>query len=74
MAKYRKTFSLQPRDIEIIENALRSELSRHAGRSLSDAFDPSHQEAATEINQVLAKIYHQKVFYSQVRKTGVPGG
>lgn len=74
MAKYRKTFSLQPRDIEIIENALRSELSRHARRTLSEAYDPSHNEAATEINQVLAKIYHQKVFYSQVRKTGVPGG
>jgi len=74
MAKYRETFSLQPRDIEIIENALRSELTRHTGRALSETFDPTHQEAAAEINQVLAKIYHQKMFYSQVRRTGVPGG
>ncbi|MGD9600187.1 MAG: hypothetical protein AB7O21_11235 [Gammaproteobacteria bacterium] len=74
MAKYRKTFSLQPRDIEIIENALRSELTRHAGHALSETFDPTHQETAAEINQVLAKIYHQKMFFSQVRRTGVPGG
>lgn len=74
MAKYRETFSLQPRDIEIIENALRSELSRHASQSLVEERKMALNAAATEINQLLAKIYHQKVFYSQVQKTGFPGG
>lgn len=71
MAKYRETFRLLPRDIEIIENALRSELSRTANQSLNKV---GVNAATTEINELLARIYHQKVFYSQVRKTGFPGG
>ena len=74
MAKYRETFSLQLRDIEIIENALRSELSRHANRALTEESKAGSHSAATEINHLLAKIYHQKVFYSQVQKKGFPGG
>jgi hypothetical protein len=73
MARYRENFEFQLRDIELIENALRSELSRHAQPALqSDGH--SNAAAAREISQLLAKIYHQKVFYSQVTRTGVPGG
>ncbi len=74
MAKYREMFSLQLRDIEIIENALRSELSRYANHALADESKMGGDSAATEINQLLAKIYHQKVFYSQVQKKSFPGG
>jgi len=74
MVKYRESFRFQIRDIELIENALRNELSRIA--TLSDWREREHQETlrARELNQLLAKIYHQKVIYSQVRATGIPSG
>lgn len=74
MVKYRESFHFQIRDIELIENALRNELSRIT--TLSGAHERVHQEPsrARELNELLAKIYHQKVFYSQVRITGVPSG
>jgi hypothetical protein len=74
MAKFRESFHFQIRDIEIIETALRGELSRLSAHTLADSGDLSARSAAREINALLAKIYHQKVFYSQVRLTGVPGG
>jgi len=74
MAGYRESFQLTPRDIELIETALRSEQSRHA-RTILDAAPPAEfSTAAREINHLLAKIFHQKVFYSQVKRTGFPGG
>jgi len=74
MAKFRESFHFQVRDIEIIETALRGELTRLSAATLTDASDPSARAAAREVNTLLAKIYHQKIFYSQVRLTGVPGG
>lgn len=74
MANYRETFRLELRDIELIENALRGELSRVAMPALESVARESEHLQVKEINQLLAKIYHQKVFYSQMRKTGVPGG
>lgn len=74
MTHYRETFSLKPRDIELIERALRNELSRHATQALSAADVPVVQPETRELNALLAKIYHQKIFFSQVRRTGVPGG
>lgn len=74
MAKYRENFHFTPRDIELIETALRSEQSRHALTILEDAAPTHTANAAREINHLLAKIFHQKVFYSQVKRTGFPGG
>ncbi|MBI2802394.1 MAG: hypothetical protein HYX63_19290 [Gammaproteobacteria bacterium] len=75
MTKYRKQFALHLRDIDLIETALRSELSRCAKKTLTHGpSTPANTERAKEINQLLAKIYHQKVFYSQVNVTGIPGG
>ncbi len=75
MTKYRKQFALHLRDIDLIETALRGELSRCAKKTLTDdSAPPANTERAKEINQLLAKIYHQKVFYSQVNATGIPGG
>lgn len=74
MAKYRENFHFTPRDIELIETALRSEQSRHARTILEEAPPVEFSGAAREINQLLAKIFHQKVFYSQVKHTGFPGG
>ena len=74
MANYRETFRLELRDIELIENALRGELSRVVMPALESVAREREHLQVKEINQLLAKIYHQKVFYSQMRKTGVPGG
>lgn len=74
MANYRETFRLELRDIELIENALRGELSRVVMPALEAVAREREHLQVKEINQLLAKIYHQKVFYSQMRKTGVPGG
>jgi hypothetical protein len=74
MANYRESFRFQIRDIEIIESALRNELSRVAALHKTHENAPKQASRARELNQLLAKIYHQKVFYSQVSATGVPGG
>lgn len=52
--KPNKNFTLDVKDIEIIENALRA------------------QPASKEIQEVLAKLYHQKVWYRP--KEGYIGG
>lgn len=75
MAKYREHFTLNPNDIDRIERAIRVEISLHAQRATAD--DPDAEGSHGEIralNHLLAKIFHQKVFYSQVNQTGVPGG
>lgn len=74
MAKYRENFQFTPRDIELIETALRSEQSRHSRTILEETPPAQISSAASEINRLLAKIFHQKVFYSQVKCTGIPGG
>lgn len=75
MAKYRELFTLDPQDIDRIERAIRCEISQHA--QFVHAEDPDARRSDGEIralNDLLAKLFHQKVFYSQVNRTGVPGG
>jgi hypothetical protein len=75
MPKYREHFTLDPHDIDRIERAIRVEIAQHA--ELVHPEDPSALRSNDEIralNQLLAKIFHQKVFFSQVNRTGVPGG
>lgn len=75
MPRYRERFALDLHDIDRIERAIRSEISRHARRVHEDTPEAvrSHGEIR-KLNELLAKIYHQKVFFSQVNHTGVPGG
>lgn len=75
MARYREHFTLDPNDIDRIERAIRFEIAQHAERVHPE--DPACDQRDGEIralNRLLAKIFHQKVFYSQVNRTGVPGG
>lgn len=75
MAKYREHFTLDPNDIDRIERAIRVEIAQHAeGVHTEDADAHRRHREIRELNQLLAKIFHQKVFYSQVNRTGVPGG
>ena len=66
MPRYRDTFKLDPTDVEVIEAALRGHA---AGRG-----DTPHGGDARSINEVLARLHAQKIFYSQARTDGFPSG
>ena len=72
MPKYREHFRLSINDLELIERAIRVEMSMHA------LVEPEHSDFAVarqktrELNEVLDKLLNQKVFYPQVNPTGVP--
>ena len=70
MAKYTEHFHLEPGELELIEQALRREIS--LVRQQSDNI--LGQSRIREVNQLLGKIFHQKKFYSHVNPTGVPAG
>tara|TARA_B100000085_G_scaffold22519_1_gene18909 strand:- start:100 stop:276 length:177 start_codon:yes stop_codon:yes gene_type:complete len=56
-ARYNKEFKLNPKDIELIENAL--------------VKYPSDDRS--EITKLLAKLYHQKVWYRPEDETYISG-
>lgn len=72
VAKYREYFQLSPNDIDVIEQALRTEIAIHA------RVEPRHPDfgqarhKARVLNEVLGKLFNQKIFYSQVNKTRIP--
>lgn len=77
MAKYQKTFELNPNEIDLIETALRHELSRamdnwHAQAEDIEATSLVEHSVLQSMNELLAKLHHQKVFYSQVQCRNVP--
>lgn len=72
MAKYHENFRLSPIDVEIIERAIRSEIAVCARvEPQHEGFNEARMKARA-MNEVLGKIFNQKVFYSQVNDTGVP--
>lgn len=72
MAKYREHFRLSPTDIDIIEDAIRVEISRCTRiERHQENFEHARQRTRA-LNEVLGKIYNQKVFYAQVHETDVP--
>jgi len=72
MAKYQEHFRLSPADIDIIEEALRVEISirTRIDRHHAD-FEPARRRARA-LNEVLGKLHNQKVFFAQVNETDVP--
>jgi hypothetical protein len=68
---YNPTFKLNPRQLELIEEALHAEIARLStkGRETN-----SHEEvkAARDLREVLAHLHHQKFWYRP--KTNVPLG
>ena len=57
VARYNKEFKLNPKDIELIENAL--------------VKYPSDDRS--EITKLLAKLYHQKIWYRPEDETYISG-
>ena len=72
MAKYREHFRLSPTDIEIIEEAIRVEISLRARTERHHEDFEQARRRTRALNDVLGKIHNQKVFYAQVNETGVP--
>ncbi|RME34937.1 MAG: hypothetical protein D6786_03450 [Gammaproteobacteria bacterium] len=74
MPRYKEEFRLSIRDIELIEQALRAQLSNLAGLKLLEAGadHKANDRLIAEINAVLGKLSNQKIYYSQVNRTGVP--
>jgi hypothetical protein len=80
MSSFKNTFQLSVQDIELIEKALRNEISHLTGQiHLPD--EPAPQatgmmkacdENIRMIHQVLGKLHNQKIWYGQVNSTGVP--
>ena len=70
--KPNKNFDLTVRDIEVIEQALRAKAGRR-GLAIAEG-DTSEQlkEEMREIQELLGRIHHQKVWYTP--KGFTPGG
>lgn len=79
MPKYNDLFELNVNEIDLIENALRHEISSLANASTS----PEPGEAAEsggddsriqQLHRLLGKLHNRKIWYGQVNRTGVPLG
>ena len=73
MAKYRKNFELNLKDMDLIEEALRRQvaLSTIQTDTVSDRHDPAK---LMDIQSLLGKLHEQKIFYSQVNISNHPRG
>ena len=71
MAKYRKSFELNLKDVDLIEESLRKQMALEAtgGVQCNEAVD-----RLRNIQSLLGKIHHQKIFYSAVNPSQQPRG
>jgi hypothetical protein len=70
MAKYTEHFHIEPRELDLIEHALRREISSISAHPQN----AQNQRRVRDVNALLGKIFNQKKFYAQVNDTGVPAG
>ena len=70
MAKYRKSFELDLKDLDMIEEALRKQIT--LGTVNSDARQGLGR--LSEIQSLLGKLHQQKIFYSEVNIGHYPRG
>ncbi|MDP3873477.1 MAG: hypothetical protein ABIF28_10505 [Pseudomonadota bacterium] len=79
MSKHQKSFQLTIQQIDLIEEAVRERIGNLAHVVLASA-DASTEESRAnddqirDLNELLGSLHNQKIFYSQVNRTGVPGG
>ena len=63
MTKPNTKFELSNRDIEIIEQALRAKAGRRGLAIAEGETSPQLKAEMNEIQELLGRIYHQKVWY-----------
>ena len=80
---YNNSFSFNPKDIALIEEGLRTLSEHHDTIMMISRGETADQSAVIEskegkireVNELLGKIYNQKIFYSQTHEhEGVPLG
>lgn len=79
MSKHQKSFQLSIRQIDLVEEALRERIGILAHVVLASGNAGSDESRANdslirELSDLLGSLHNQKIFYSQVNRTGVPGG
>jgi len=76
MSNYNENFKLNVRDIDLIEQALREQISNLASLNLLQASGEhvGNDRIISELTGVLGKLSNQKLYYSQTHQTGVPLG
>ena len=73
MPNYQDKFTFDVNDIDLIEQALRTEMANEldrGGQTPQYASTPKERK----IGELLGKIHNQKIFYSSVAKSNVPLG
>ncbi len=76
MASYNEHFKLSVKEIDLIESAIRNQISSLA---LTETFFQSPDSISNhckiiELMEVLGALHNQKIWYGQTRHTGIPLG
>lgn len=77
MASYNDSFKFTMRDIDLIEETFRKEISALSVLIQSRAEEASPEMQSCEdrirkLHELLGKIHNQKIWYGQAHHTGVP--
>lgn len=76
MSTYNKQFQLTLKDVDLIERAVRhqiSNLARSEAAAQTEESIASHNKII-ELMDVLGTLHNQKIWYGQIHRTGVPLG
>lgn len=71
MGRYNDKFTLDPGDLELIEQALESQVTM---RLTPGAEQEAEMDIVHRIRQLLGKLHNQKIFYSHANPGGCPLG
>jgi hypothetical protein len=76
---YKNTFELNVQDLELIEKALRNEISVLSQQvNTGVGTEPNSTEwiegQIKQLHELLGKIHNQKIWYGQAHHTGIPIG
>ncbi|MGR9116875.1 MAG: hypothetical protein ACU85E_14020 [Gammaproteobacteria bacterium] len=76
MSTYNKQFQLSIKDVSLIENAVRCQISQLATTETSSQTDESKENhhKIMELMEVLGALHNQKIWYGQTHHTGIPLG
>jgi hypothetical protein len=76
MPKYNQEFVLNPKEIDLIEHAVRDQIAKLSLANVSANFNGSEpsERKIKELNELLGKLHNKKIWWGQVHPTGVPLG
>ncbi len=76
MSTYNKQFELTIKDVDLIERAVRHQISclAHSEASVQTEESIANHNKIIELMDVMGTLHNQKIWYGQVHRTGVPLG